>query len=255
MRMIRYVIANETLFGTVPISSIYARKLLACHQTVSEALGYFLVSCVPPQLDSDESVALVKELFALAKSMIPEDNANNAPLLAVSEFMERVVDMYGSAVEVAALQTLDVSTPTATPDVSQETGRLLEELLLASIQAAQNTLGTAWTLNKVQGQGQLSFESKTKPESEEKPTATDVLASIFTVLIACSKNCPTFLVYLPATPGGDRDDDRLISRAVDSAVSALVEPDFDVARTAILFLKSTVRILCTAFAAKCCMTL
>lgn len=172
--------------------------------------------------------------------MLPEHDSSKAPLLAVYEFLERVVDLYGNQIEAAARRAIDESAITP-PNSAQETGRLLEELLLASIQSTNGSLGTAWKRDKEQGQGQQPFESKAKPESEEKPTSTDVLAAIFTVLIAASKQCPTFLVYLPATSGGDRDNDRLITRAVESSVASLVQADFDVARTAILFLKSTVR--------------
>jgi hypothetical protein len=171
--------------------------------------------------------------------MLPENDSNKAPLLAIYEFLERVVDLYGDQIEVAARCAVGDSTITPS-NSAQEIGRQLEELLLASIKSTNGSLGTAWKRDKEQGQGQQPFESKAKPESEEKPTSTDVLAAIFSVLIAASKHCPTFLVYLPATASGDTDNDRLITRAIESSVTAIVEADFEVARTAILFLKSMV---------------
>ena len=175
--------------------------------------------------------------------MLPGKYSSKASLLAVYEFVERVVDVHGGGIEAAARRAVGDFVATTPSASSQEMGRLLEDLLLASIQSAKGSLGSAWTRDKEQMPRQQSFESKPKAKSasEEKPSSTDVLASIFSVLIASAKNCPTFLVYLPATPGGDTEHDSLISRAVESAVLALDESDFEVARTAILFLKSTVR--------------
>lgn len=211
------------------------------NKQISESLGFFLVGCVPSQLESDDAIGFVRELFSLSSSMIPDTNMSKAPLLAVYEFVERIINLHGSRIETAARLLVEDATAVS-PSTFHEVGKQLEDTILSSVLSTKGSLGTAWTRDKEQGQGQPAFESKCKPATEEKPTDTDSLAAIFTVLSAAAEHCPTFLIHLPATEGGDRDNDKLISRAIESSVAVLVEPDFEVARTAILFLVSVIKV-------------
>jgi len=208
---------------------------------ISASLGFFLVGCVPTQLENEDAVGFVRELFSLSSSMIPDTNTSKAPLLAVYEFVERVIDLHGSKIEATA-RVLAGNATAVSSTTAHEVGKQLEDTILSSVLSTKGSLGTAWTRDKEQGQGQSAFESKCKPVAEEKPTDPDSLAAIFTMLTSAAENCPTFLVYLPATEGGDRDNDKLISRAIESSVAVLVEPDFELARTAILFLISVVSV-------------
>jgi hypothetical protein len=184
---------------------------------------------------------LLKELFILASSMIQESDRRGASTLAVYEFIERVMDVHGTAIEHAAQAGVENEETFDQSDPSLEAGRLLEDLLLSSVLNIRDSLGSAWTRDKEQGQGQLPFESKNEPQSEIKPASTELLAAVLNALNVAVNACPTFLVHLPARPCGDSESDRLLYRAVESSVAALMEPDFEAARTAILFLNSTVR--------------
>ena len=193
---------------------------------------------MPLDLHNDESIGLMQELFILATATLPIKPS----LLAVCEFVERVLDLHGGTIEATARLGVD-DFASSRNGTSKEVGRLVEDLLLGIIQTSKGSLGSAWTRDKEQMPRQQSFESKPKPcaELDEKPSSPDVLAAIFAALTSSAKNCPTFLVCLPATPHGDTEHDRLISRAVESAVAVLVESDFELARSSILFLISMVR--------------
>ena len=199
---------------------------------------------MPVDLHNDESIGLMQELFTLATSTLPQNGSIKPSLLTVCEFVERVLDLHGGTIEATARLGMDDGGASSRKNgTSKELGRLVEDLLLGVIQTSKASLGSAWTRDKEQMPRQQSFESKPKAHSEvnEQPSSTYVLAAIFAALTSAAKNCPTFLVGLPATPQGDTEHDRLITRAVESAVTVLVESDFEVARSSILFLKSMVR--------------
>jgi len=209
---------------------------------ISESLGFFLVNCVPLRLENSYAIGLLRELFMLASSMILDSANNKSPLPAVYDFVERIIDLHGSKIEIAS-QVMVEGTATLTSNAYCEVCKKLENLILSSILSIKNSLGSAWSCDKEQGQGQPAFESKSKVILDERPTATDTLAAIFTVLSIAAVNCPIFLIHLPATIGGDRENNRLISRAIKSSVIVLVEPDFELARTAILFLVSVIELM------------
>ena len=239
MLQIRYVL--ERRGRTV---RVYNTNQFSNMQHLASSLSYLLVSCIPQDLDSEESIGLILELFKLSTSMLRASDITNGSLLAACEFVERVIDVHGSVIEDAARHTMgDSSVAVSVKGIPTDVGRLVETLLLDVIETSKGSLGSAWTRDKEQVPRQQSFESrpKAKVDAEVKPSSPEVLAAIFAVLITCAKKCPTMLVCLPATPDGDAEHDRLLSRAVDSCVSVLVESDFDVARSSILFLKSVVR--------------
>lgn len=194
-------------------------------------------------LHSEESIGLILELFKLSSSMLRESEIASGSLLAACEFVERVIDVHGSAIETAARLAMgDSSSADSAKAASSDVGRLVENLLLKVVDTSKASFGSAWTRDKEQMPRQQSFESrpKAKVDAEEKPTSPEVLAAVFAVLVACARKCPTLLVCLPAKPDGDAEHDRLLSRAVESSVSVLAESEFDVTRSSILFLKSVV---------------
>jgi len=169
--------------------------------------------------------------------MVSSGNEKRTSLLAVYQFLEHCFGMYGEKVEAVTRHILDGTSQNSDPHV-KETGQLLETLLLNSIEVTKSTLGTAWIRDKEQGQGQPAYESKSEPVPEQRATSTEELSGIFSVLAACAKKCPAFLIHLPAADGVEPENDRLFSRAVESAVSTLTETDFEASRSAILYLLS-----------------
>ena len=191
-------------------------------------------------MEDEASVAVFKELCTLASVLISSRSNDTAALVAVLDFLNDFVSWHGEKVEIAALCVVDNSSQTVANTLMTETGKLLEGLVLETIQSGKDGLGNAWNRDKEQGQGQRPFESKVEPIAEQA-TNVELLSAVFALLCECCRKCPTFLAYLPASPNVDRDHDRLLNRAVESAVVSIKDSDVDVARQAILFLKGVVR--------------
>lgn len=146
---------------------------------------------------------------------------------------------YGEGIESGALAALSGSTLS---DQVREVGRLLEELLLNTVAAVQESLGDVWTSPREQGQGQAAFESKPPaPAPKAPPKSNELLGGLLSLLAKCLNICPLFLLHVPAAPGVNRDSDLLLRRAVDSAVSCLDDVDPETTRCAIHFLHEMVR--------------
>jgi hypothetical protein len=167
-------------------------------------------------------------------------------LRPVAEFVTELVDVHGSLVEQRAIEIVNQSQDAAVSE--DETGKLLEGLILSLIEASRSVLGAAWA-GKYQGQGQQPFESKTQPEPLKKPPASiEGLAGIFSILSACVRECPVFLLFLHLPKGGaGLHDSLLVGQAVDSAAAALTESDVEIAASSLVFLESAVSLV----AAKC----
>lgn len=213
-------------------------------QDVSTALGKFLVKCLPTDLHRSEGMSLLKELCSLSSSILTNANGSNVALQPVAEFATKLVSVHGKAVEQRAIEIINQSGDTGNSD-EDEAGKLLEGLVLSLVEAsAQSVLGVAAS-GKHQGQGQQPFESKEQPEPEKKtPTSLEGLSGIFSVLTACIRECPTFLIHLkvPASKTSHHES-LLVARAIDSASAALTEMDVETVASSLEFLASAVSFL------------
>jgi len=187
-------------------------------------------------------MSLIQELGTLSSSILTNANGSKVALRPVAEFLTELVNVHGSSVEHRALEILNQS-PDATAS-EDEIGKLLEGLIMSLVEASRSVLGAAWT-GKHQGQGQEPFESKTEPEPEKPPAASiEGLSGIFTILTACGRECPTFLIHLRLPSGGaGAYDSLLVGQAVDSASAALTETDVETIASSLVFLESAVSLI------------
>ena len=190
-------------------------------------------------------MSLLKELCSLSSSILTNSNGSKVALWPVAEFLTELINAYGRVVEQHAIDIVFLSRDTNASD--DETGKLLEGLVMSLVEASRSRLGLVW-IGKQQGQGEEPCESKTapQPEPEKSPSSIEGLSGIFSVLTACVRECPTFLIHLRVSPGGaGHQDTLLVGRAVDSACAALIETDVETVASAIVFLDSAVSLRTT----------
>lgn len=230
----------------VVMNSLLCVNLIFCAsmylQNVSFALGKFLVGCLPrDDLQGDDGLPLLTELSSLSSSILTNSNGSKVALRPVAEFATELINVHGRAVEQQAVDIVNQSRDANASD--DETGKLLEGLVMSLVEASRSRLGAVW-IGKKQGQGEEPFESKTEPEPEKTPASIEGLSGIFSVLTACLRECPTFLIHLRLPSGGAGNQDTLlVGRAVDSASAALIETDVETVASALVFLDSTVRMI------------
>ncbi len=160
-------------------------------------------------------MSLLKELCSLSESILTNSNGSKVALWPVAEFVTELINTYGRVVEQHAIDIVFSSRDANASD--DETGKLLEGLVMSLVEA-----------------------SRSRPEPEKSPSI-EGLSVIFSVLTACVRECPTFLVHLRVSPGGTgHQDTLLIGRAVDAACAALIETDVETVASAIIFLDSAV---------------
>jgi hypothetical protein len=155
--------------------------------------------------------------------------------------LQTFVKTYGDVVDKTASASLEGQSTPSNSQRGREIGKCLESLLLSTVDAVKSCLGSTWASSQGQGQGQPPFESKAEP-IEERPTSRDALSGMFTLLRTCAERCPIFLMHLPAGPSLDVKEDMLHRRAVESAVSSIIDSDTDTSKSAMEFLESTVKL-------------
>ena len=180
---------------------------------------------------------MLKDLTSTASSILKTANGGLVYYDAIFAFLEEFIRIYGEGVENAALATLSGSSPSAD---ELEVGKMVEELMLELLGAVRDSLGSKWNEPKEQGQGQEAFESKPHFAPKADQMSQDSLARVFSLVATCMVTCPVFLFYLPAEAGLDRDDDKLLRRAIDTAVTSLNDNDQEITLKAIKFLMATV---------------
>lgn len=183
---------------------------------------------------------MLSALCSFSSSLIGQQNENSPALLVVLEFSQELIQIHGKAIDLKTRTMLNTSNDTRTSTPEENIAMLVEKLVLSPIHIAKSSLGSAWNRPKEQGQGQISFEVKSKPRSDQRTTSPEALTLIYSLMETCARHSPFFLTHLPSATGMDRDVDPLLSSAVESAVSSIVDEDVEVCRNALLFLKSTV---------------
>jgi hypothetical protein len=211
-------------------------------QVVADSLGFFLTECFPPECQDDLSVSLVKELCAVAFSTLQLDSEGQSlNFKPIMDFLQTFVKTYGDVVDKTSSASLEGQSMPSNSQRGREIGNCLESLLLSTVDAVRRSLGSTWTSSQRQGQGQPPFESKAEP-IEERPTSSDALSGMFTLLRTCAERCPIFLMHLPAASSLDVKEDMLHRRAVDAAVSSIIDGDTDASKSAMEYLESTVKL-------------
>lgn len=185
---------------------------------------------------------LLKKLCSLASSILANANGSRVSLRPVVEFVTAFVNVHGSSVEKSAIGIKEQSRDANYGE--DECGRLLEGLVMSLIEASRSALGAAWA-GKHQGQGQQPYESKTQPEPDVLSGSMEGLSGIFSILTACAKECPVFLVHLHLpTRDTEHEEPKLVGRAVESAAAALAETDVETVGSGMSFLESAVSLVC-----------
>ena len=214
----------------------------SCIQSVSRSLSYFLTSCIPPDCNDDNSLELIKELCAVATSIMQSDSSKGPNFESILNFLEEFVRKHGSVIDKNTRIMLQGQfDPTnAQMKREQDMNHCLERLILSTIDSINQVLGSTWTSQR-QGNGQPAFETKVSGvDDERRKNSNKALASMFSLLRVCAEQCPIFLLHLPAGPGLDRNENRLLERAVEATVVSLLEPDLDTSNGAIMLLDVTV---------------
>jgi hypothetical protein len=221
--------------------------LFCSFKSLANAIVNFLIESLPPKCHNNHDASLLQQLTETAASMLQgSPNSERTPhIQPILDLLQVYVKVHGDVLETNARSLLDPDNNPA--GVGAEWGRVvgecLEKLLLATVNAMRNSLGTTWTSPQRQGQGQPAFETKAEPMSHRHATTTnECLPAIFSLLRTCAERCPYVLVHLPAGPGLDREEDTLYRRSVESAVSSLVEADVDTSQSAMEYLASTVKL-------------
>jgi hypothetical protein len=178
----------------------------------------------------------------IATSITQSDSSQEKPLnfQPVLDFLQMFVKIYGDVIDKDARATIEGRSTPSNAERGREVGKCLETLLLTTVVAINNLLGTTWTNSQRQGQGQPPFESKAEPVDDTRQTSNGALSAMFSLLRTCAERCPVFLLHLPAAPGLDRNEDLLLRRAVESAVTSLLEPEVATSKGAVEFLEATV---------------
>lgn len=179
-------------------------------------------------------------LCSFTSSLIGQQDGNSPALLVVFEFGQEFMQIHGKAIDLKTQILLNTSNDSRSFTPEEKVAALIETLVLSPIHMAKSSLGSAWNRPKEQGQGQISFEVRSKPRPDQRTTSPEALTHIYSLLETCARHSPFFLTHLPSAHGMDRDVDPLLNAAVESAVSSIVDEDVEVCRNALLFLKSTV---------------
>ena len=203
-------------------------------QNISTAINSFLAEFLPPTCADESSLTLLKDVSAIASTVISKAGGNSGHFTSVCYFLDQFVHTYGEAIEK------DISSGKAENGL----GRILEDLLRDTVTVARDHLGSEWTRAKEQGQGQPPFESKPSPSPRPDSVSNGCLVGIFSVLASCVDICPSFSIRLVASPAIHREDDLLLRRAIDSAMASLNENDSELVLNAVKLLKAMVSLHC-----------
>jgi hypothetical protein len=188
-----------------------------------------------PPLDGSSKI-LVWKLLSLARAMTRSEEGSGR-FQHLFLFLETFVHTYGEGIEKAAFATLQNELPV---EDDREFGRILQDVIVRTIEAARPSLGSAWTRSKEQRHGQQAFESKSSaPRVETVPN--DALSGAFSFTTECLVTCPVFLLHLQALLIQDRrEEDLFLRRVAESAIIAVNDQDPEISRCAMKVLKTIV---------------
>jgi hypothetical protein len=181
------------------------------------------------------------------KKATKEEAWNFAPIIA---FLRTMAEIHGKDIDQYALLSLKGETRgnDEVEDRARRIGQALESVLLMTTEGVQSLLGSTWTNAQQQGNGQPAFESKSQLGDQGSlflQVSRAALAPMLSLLKTCAEHCPIFLLHLPAAKDQDRNEDLLVRRAVESAVSSILDPDVDTSTSCMDYLESTLEMTTT----------
>lgn len=223
-----------------------------------EALGFLFAECIPAGgKHSDNSIEFLKDTCALATSVFENDNARQnisffSPALQLVDAsfqtnattFEAIARSKQNGGGYTNVQDQDISHSFSEKD--ERVYQYIDLLTRETITTMGNNclLGSAWTKEEKQGNGQSAFESKTKLQYDNANALTVGLGLLFSTLYIGTKLCPTFLFHI--LEGGADKNSPMLRRALDSAVSSIVCSEAETSLQAIAFLKSAVTLATNA---------
>lgn len=208
-------------------------------QHVSGALCALLVNLLPPSVRDDYSLGLLRDLGAVASSMIASGTTNSVLFESLCTFLDEFIVAHGEAIDTGTTSVLRATSGFAG---EREIFRLAEGLFLSAIEYALPALGEDWTRPAEQREGQAAVESQDAGSLPKRSEATtECLSTLLPLLQTCLDLAPVFLAYLPARPGVDREQDMLLRRAIDSTVGSLNDTDSELVIRSISLLETMVR--------------
>jgi hypothetical protein len=195
----------------------------------------------------------LEELCQLAISMVEykkattEEEWNFGPVV---EFIRTMTEIHGKDIDRYALLSLKGETTRGdeAEERARRMGQALESVLLTTTEGVQSLLGPTWTNAQRQGNGQPAFESKSQlaDQGSSHQVSRAALAPMLSLLQTCAEHCPIFLLHLPAAKGQDRNEDLLVRRAVESAISSILDPDVDTSTACMAYLESNLQMATVA---------
>lgn len=217
--------------------------LASSGKRVATGIASFLSDLLPPTCNDENSLKLLQDLCSISSSILRNTRRCRAHFEVSFGFICKFLVAYGGTVEKEALASLNGCSNQGS---ERDVAKLLEELMITTVAAVQECLGSVWTSHSEQGNGQDAFESKGSPARKPLTKSNESLVGILSLLKQAVISCPNFLLHLPSQ-GKERDDDLLIRRAIDSAVASLNDSDPEITRNAIAFLKTLVRLMFSSF--------
>lgn len=184
----------------------------------------FFSSFLPPLVGDATDIALLRELCSIASSILKVSNTSTASLDIIFGFIDLFIESYGNYVEAATIGATNA-----------DVGRLLEDIVMQTVDSVQDSLGNTWSKPSEQENGQAAFESRQAPKQKQKPT--DCLAGVLGMLELGLRHCPNFLLRIT---GSKDSNDQILYLATVAATASLQDEKPEVIRSSVLFLKTLV---------------
>ncbi len=223
-------------------------------QSILESLRFLFVECIAERYEDEMSLTFLQKLCALAQTVITNETArqkNDRFFLPVLDFLEGFVEIHGATFETIALTKQSSETEIATNPMDKTMFQCLDSLARETIQAmtSLNLMGSTWTSDETQGNGQSAQESKFKQPLPRKRTdfSSSGLAPFFAFLQTCTIHCPAFLLHVLAFEGHDSHDEEnnndapdlfMLRKVFGSAVSSIIDVEAEISVRALAFLES-----------------
>eukprot|EP00531_Pseudo-nitzschia_arenysensis_P016816 CAMPEP_0116149818 /NCGR_PEP_ID=MMETSP0329-20121206/19184_1 /TAXON_ID=697910 /ORGANISM="Pseudo-nitzschia arenysensis, Strain B593" /LENGTH=1473 /DNA_ID=CAMNT_0003646225 /DNA_START=439 /DNA_END=4860 /DNA_ORIENTATION=- len=244
-----------------PKISIVASKY-SFHDSILESLRFLFVECTAASYKNEMSLTFLQKICALAQTVISNETArqkNDRFFLPVLDFLEGFVEIHGATFDTIVLTKQSSETESVTNPMDKTMFQCLDSLARETIQAmtSLNLLGSAWTSDQTQGNGQSAQESKYKRPLPRKRTkiSSSGLAPFFSFLQTCTTHCPAFLLHILAFEGHDSHDDEnsndapdllMLRKVLGSAVSSIIDVEAEISVRSMVFLESFVSLAATA---------
>ena len=200
------------------------------YDIISRSLSDLLTAAVAIKIRVKDDITQFRSISEMAASIMAavKVGGNDATQAALLQFVQEAVDGYGYMGEIHARGA------GAASELDEGIRQILDQLLMLSFQAVQSTSSGMWSQVLEQQKGDHSSERSPQRAVAAQAVSNaspDELAAMFGLLTTCLHRCPLLLFGLG-------DDSSCLRQAVGASVLAMNEKEVDVARGAMMFLKT-----------------